>query len=91
MSGNTNLILICKLLEFIVMSLLFRTYMDSRSPGLSSRIVQYNREAENRPTHQPKYGRPGVFPIVHLFKKEQSASPKPKTVTLRFAPSGKFY
>lgn len=62
--------------------------MDSKSPGFSSRIVQYSKEAEHQPTHQAKYGRPGVFPVVHLFKKDKSSSPKPKTVTLRFAPSG---
>lgn len=65
--------------------------MDSKSPGLSSRIVQYNKEAEHRPTHQAKYGRPGVFPVVHLFNKEKSISPKPKMVTLRFAPSGEVF
>lgn len=64
--------------------------MDSKSPGFSSRIVQYNKEAEHRSTHQARYGRPGVFPIVHLFNKEKTTSPKPKTVTLRFAPSGRF-
>lgn len=69
----------------------YRTYMDSKSPGLASRIVQYSRDAEHKPTHQAKYGRPGVFPVVHLFNKEKTTSPKPKTVTLRFAPSGEIF
>lgn len=64
--------------------------MDSKSPGLSSRIVQYNRSTEHRPTHQAKYNRPGIFPVVHLFNREKAALRKPKTVTMRLAPSGEF-
>lgn len=47
------------------------TYVDARSPGLTSRAVQYNEERKRlNPTHQKQYGSPGLFPIVHLFKKE---------------------
>lgn len=65
--------------------------MDSKSPGLSGRLVQYNNEVEvQKATHQAKYGRPGVFPIVHLFKKDTPIiSPKPRRVTVRMASAGK--
>lgn len=63
--------------------------MDSKSPGLSSRVVQYN-ESESRATHQAKYNKPGVFPIVHLFKKDIPVlTPKLKRVTVRVATSGR--
>ncbi|CAH0557350.1 unnamed protein product [Brassicogethes aeneus] len=66
------------------------TYMDTKSPGLTSRIVQYEEEQKNQqrsmPTHQKKYNSPGLFPIVHLFKKKPPVlEQKPKTVTVRIA------
>ncbi|KAJ8913523.1 hypothetical protein NQ315_017074 [Exocentrus adspersus] len=68
------------------------TYEDAKSPGLASRIVQYNEEAERQreyaspPTHQAKYGSPGLFPVVHLFKKKlPTLEQKPRRVTIRIA------
>lgn len=59
------------------------TYLDSKSPGYTSRIVQYKNEQQNY-THQEKYDGPGLFPIVHLFKKDPPVlSPKSKNVTVR--------
>ncbi|KRT83501.1 hypothetical protein AMK59_3150, partial [Oryctes borbonicus] len=42
------------------------TYSDTKSPGLTNRIVQYSNEAKQKqtPTHQIKYGSPGLFPVV---------------------------
>lgn len=74
------------------------TYEETKSPGLAGRIVQYNEEAERekeqtrKPTHQPKYGSPGLFPIVHLFKKKPpTLEQKPKRVTVKIASPGRFY
>lgn len=74
------------------------TYEDTKSPGLASRIVQYNEEAERDrehsrpPTHQAKYGSPGLFPVVHLFKKKLPVlEQKPKRVTIRIASPGILY
>ncbi|KAK9737314.1 hypothetical protein QE152_g10826 [Popillia japonica] len=64
------------------------TYSDTKSPGLTNRIVQYNNEAKQKQllTHQPKYGSPGLFPVVHFFKKDvPTASPQPRKVTVRIA------
>lgn len=72
------------------------TYEDAKSPGLASRIVQYNEEAERekeykRPsTHQAKYGSPGVFPVVHLFKKDlPKLEQKPRRNSLHLSTPGK--
>lgn len=71
------------------------TYEETKSPGLARRIVQYNEEAEREkehprpPTHQAKYGSPGLFPIVHLFKKKTpTLEQKPRRVTVRIASPG---
>lgn len=71
------------------------TYEQTKSPGLVGRIVQYNEEAEREkervrsPTHQAKYGSPGLFPVVHLFKKKPPIlEQKPKRVTVRVASPG---
>ncbi|XP_018566328.1 mucin-5AC [Anoplophora glabripennis] len=68
------------------------TYEDTKSPGLAGRIVQYNEETERErehsrpPTHQAKYGSPGLFPVVHLFKKKlPTLDQRPKRVTIRIA------
>ncbi|XP_030749562.1 nuclear pore complex protein DDB_G0274915-like [Sitophilus oryzae] len=47
-------------------------YEETKSPGLVERVVLYNEEAErnHEPTHQEKYDSPGLFPIVHLFKRK---------------------
>ncbi|XP_076270954.1 uncharacterized protein LOC143202877 [Rhynchophorus ferrugineus] len=47
-------------------------YEETRSSGLVERVVSYNKEAERlpEPTHQEKYNSPGLFPIVHLFKRK---------------------
>lgn len=74
----------------LIENLCFSTYMDSKSPGLSSRVVQYHNASEYKPTHQIKYDKAGIFPIVHLFKKDiPVVSPKPKRVTVRLANPGK--
>ncbi|XP_066258164.1 nuclear pore complex protein DDB_G0274915-like [Euwallacea similis] len=46
-------------------------YEETKSSGLARRIVSYKEEAEQEKylTHQEKYGSPGLFPVVHLFKK----------------------
>lgn len=65
--------------------------MDTKSPGLASRIVQYNNElsGEQSSTHQPKYGSPGQFPIVQLYKKELPILARtPRRCTVRIAPPG---
>ncbi|VEN48748.1 unnamed protein product [Callosobruchus maculatus] len=68
------------------------TYEDAKSPGLVSRIVQYNEETEQekehqRPaTHQAKYSGAGLFPIVHLFKKDLPTL-EPRKVTVKLASS----
>ncbi|XP_044750718.1 nuclear pore complex protein DDB_G0274915-like [Coccinella septempunctata] len=62
------------------------TYIDTKSPGYAGRLVQYNEESSRKQqnTHQEKYGSPGLFPIVHLFKKEVPViSPKLKKGTVR--------
>ncbi|KAL3283168.1 hypothetical protein HHI36_006320 [Cryptolaemus montrouzieri] len=62
------------------------TYIDTKSPGYAGRLVQYNEEnsRNQQHTHQEKYGSPGLFPIVHLFKKNIPViSPKPKKPTVR--------
>lgn len=72
------------------------TYEETKSPGLAGRIVQYNEEAERKkeeklrpPTHQAKYGSPGLFPIVHLFKKSPTTlEQKPKRVKVRISSPG---
>jgi nuclear pore complex protein Nup121 len=47
------------------------TFIDSKSPGYSTRVVQYNEEQERSlPIYQGKYDKLGVFPIVHFFKKD---------------------
>nr|XP_022908146.1 uncharacterized protein PB18E9.04c-like [Onthophagus taurus] len=63
-------------------------YTDAKSPGLSSRIVQYSNETRDNQTltHQTRYGSPGIFPVVHFFKKDVPViSPKPKKVMVRLA------
>nr|CAH7743593.1 unnamed protein product [Callosobruchus chinensis] len=68
------------------------TYEDAKSPGLVSRIVQYNEETEHekgyhRPaTHQTKYSGAGLFPIVHLFKKDLPTL-EPRKVTVKLSSS----
>lgn len=67
--------------------------MDCKSPGLTSRIVQYNNESndERRPlTHQVKYSSPNSFPIVHFFKPELPVI-KPKKVTVKMANPDTWY
>ncbi|KAK9870698.1 hypothetical protein WA026_008270 [Henosepilachna vigintioctopunctata] len=62
------------------------TYIDSKSPGYTARLIQYNEESSRNQqlTHQEKYGSPGLFPIVHLFKKDVPIiTPKPKQTTVR--------
>ncbi|XP_045471572.1 nuclear pore complex protein DDB_G0274915-like [Harmonia axyridis] len=62
------------------------TYIDTKSPGLAGRLVQYNEESSQKQqnTHQERYGSPGLFPIVHLFKKSVPViSPKLKKGTIR--------
>ncbi|XP_066137523.1 nuclear pore complex protein DDB_G0274915-like [Euwallacea fornicatus] len=46
-------------------------YEETKSSGLARRIVSYKEEAEQEKylTHQEKYSSPGLFPVVHLFKK----------------------
>lgn len=63
-------------------------YTNTQSPGLASRIVQYDRAQNGRsPTYNRKFGSPGIFPIVHLYKQSLPvASPKPKKVTVKIAP-----
>lgn len=63
-------------------------YTNTQSPGLASRIVQYDRAQNGRsPTFNRKFGSPGIFPIVHLYKQSLPvASPKPKRVTVKIAP-----
>ncbi|EFA03254.1 hypothetical protein TcasGA2_TC013188 [Tribolium castaneum] len=47
------------------------TKIGSRSPGYTTRVVQYSEEhGRSRPSHQHKYNKLGSFPIVHFFKKE---------------------
>lgn len=68
--------------------------MDTKSPGLTNRIVQYDNEAKQMlaPTHQAKYGSPGLFPVVHFFKQDiPTISPKPKKVTVKIASPGWFF
>lgn len=72
------------------------TYEETKSPGLAGRIVQYNQETENLkdrihpPTHQAKYGSPGLFPIVHLFKKSPpTLEQRPKRLKVRISSPGK--
>lgn len=72
------------------------TYEETKSPGLARRIVQYNQESEkdkerSRPaTHQVKYGSPGLFPIVHLFKKSPpNLEQRPKRLKVRISSPGK--
>lgn len=47
-------------------------YEETKSSGLVERVVSYNKEAERlpEPTHQEKYNSPGLFPIVHLFRRK---------------------
>ncbi|KRT78454.1 hypothetical protein AMK59_8438 [Oryctes borbonicus] len=64
------------------------TYSDTKSPGLTNRIVQYSNEAKQKqtPTHQIKYGSPVLFPVVHFFKKDvPTVSPQPRKVTVKIA------
>lgn len=72
------------------------TYEETKSPGLARRIVQYNQETENEkdkkhpPIYQAKYGSPGLFPIVHLFKKSPpTLEQRPKRVKVRISSPGK--
>lgn len=56
--------------------------------------MQYHNEKKDErklPTHQAKYGSPGLFPIVHLYKKDKPplVNPKAKRVTVRIATPGK--
>lgn len=80
-------------IKFLCVFLNFSTYMDSKSPGLTGRIVQYTneRKEERMPTHQAKYGSPGLFPVVHFFKQSVPViSPKPRRVTVRIATPGEY-
>lgn len=69
-------------------------YADTQSPGLTSRIVQYNGDyngydrTRDRITHLPEYNRPGLFPNVNLNKTPlKSIKPSSqKSVTVRIAP-----
>ncbi|XP_017776749.1 PREDICTED: nuclear pore complex protein DDB_G0274915-like isoform X2 [Nicrophorus vespilloides] len=71
------------------------TYTDVKSPGLATRIVQYNNEQTPElpaPTHQSKYGSPGLFPVVHFFKKGLPViTPKQSKVTMKIATPDSFY
>ncbi|GLV38668.1 hypothetical protein CBL_05667 [Carabus blaptoides fortunei] len=65
------------------------TYTDTQSPGLASRVVQYHNELSGNQTstHQAKYGSPGLFPIVQLYKKELPILARsPRRCTVRIAP-----
>ncbi|CAG9854935.1 unnamed protein product [Phyllotreta striolata] len=73
-------------------SLNVSTFEDVKSPGLASRIVQYNEEAEREKEQrhpsmcQAKYGSLGLFPVVHLFKKKLPIlEQRPRHVTVRVA------
>lgn len=53
--------------------------------------MEYDEEQKKKsmPTHQKKYNGPGLFPIVHLFKKKPPVlEQKPRTVTVRLATPG---
>lgn len=54
--------------------------------------MQYNNELSGNQTstHQAKYGSPGQFPIVQLYKKELPILARsPRRCTVRIAPPGK--
>lgn len=60
--------------------------------------MQYNNETEiekertRPPTHQAKYGSPGLFPIVHLFKKSPpTLEQRPKRVKVRISSPGNIF
>lgn len=72
----------------------FSTYIDTKSPGFAGRLVQYNEESSRKQpnTHQERYGSPGLFPIVHLFKKEIPViSPKIKKGTVQIGSPGNIF
>ncbi|CAG9771828.1 unnamed protein product [Ceutorhynchus assimilis] len=65
-------------------------YQETKSSGLARRIVQYkekkDKKNEKHYTHQEQYSSPGLFPIVHLFRKKLPARKlKPERIMPRMS------
>lgn len=66
-------------------------YIDTQSNGLTSRIVKYSEQNQERPTKPIIYNKPGDFPIVHLNKKRLAhpqKMPMPTATKLKIAAPG---